>query len=100
MILNVPFIADLQSIQDRRQKIVNQNLRRQNIRRFDYDYRADELVLIRLPNPMKLQEHFTGPYTIRQVHTNGTVTIQIRENIIQRINIRRIKPLHSTLHRH
>ena len=49
---------------------------------------------------MKLQERFTGPYTIRQVHTNGTVTIQIRENIIQRINIRRIKPLHSTLHRH
>ena len=60
MILNVPFIADLQSIQDRRQKIVNQNLRRQNIRRFDYDYRVDELVLIRLPNPMKLQERFTA----------------------------------------
>ena len=67
MILNVPFIADLQSIQDRRQKIVNQNLRRQNIRRFDYDYRVDELVLIRLrvPNPIKVQERLTGPYTIR-----------------------------------
>ena len=38
MILNVPFITNLQSIQDRRQRIVNQNLRRQNALRFDYDY--------------------------------------------------------------
>jgi hypothetical protein len=35
---------------------------------------------------MKLQERFTGPYTIHQGHANGTVTIQIRENIIQCIN--------------
>jgi hypothetical protein len=55
MILNVPFITNLQSIQDRRQRIVNQNLRRQNARRFDYDYRVDdEEVLIRLANTIWL----------------------------------------------
>ena len=38
---------------------------------------------------------FTGPYAITQVHTNGTVTIRLSDNVTERINIRWIKPYHS-----
>ena len=33
-----------------------------------------------------------GPFTIEQVHANGTVTIMRRPNVYERINIRRIIP--------
>ncbi len=39
---------------------------------------------------MKLDERASGPYEIVQTHVNGTVTIQLRPGLTERINIRRI----------
>ena len=38
VLLNVPFIADLQELQDRRQPLIDENPRRQNARGRHYDY--------------------------------------------------------------
>ena len=43
-------------------------------------------------NPEKLGMRTTGPYTILQTHVNGTVTIELRPGISERLNIRRIIP--------
>ena len=92
MLLNIPFIADLQNLQQNRQQVVDSNLQRANLRRHDYDYTIGGQVLIKTVDPNKLQERYHGPYPIRQVHANGNVTIQLRPGITERINIRRIKP--------
>jgi hypothetical protein len=33
-----------------------------------------------------------GPFNITRVHANGTVTIALAPGVIERVNIRRIKP--------
>jgi hypothetical protein len=43
-------------------------------------------------NPSKLEDKAIGPFTIHQVHVNGTVTIQRTPYVRERINIRRIRP--------
>ena len=90
--LNIPFIADLQSIRLRRQELVDKNLQLQNRKRIQHDYRINEQILLSIPDPTKLEPKFIGPFTITQVHSNGTVTFQRRPHIVERINIRRIKP--------
>jgi hypothetical protein len=40
----------------------------------------------------KLGERTSGQYKIVQVHVNGTVTIQLRPGVTERINIRQIIP--------
>ena len=93
MLLNIPFIADLRQIQEHRQHIVHENLRRQNMRRYDYDYCINDMVLRRLKNPAHLQPRFDGPFRVIQVHSNGTLTILLRPNVIQRLNIRQLQPV-------
>ena len=39
----------------------------------------------------KLKPVWSGPFTIRQVHTNNTVTLQPPHGVIERITIRRLK---------
>ena len=92
MFLDIPIIANLQTIRDRRQVLINENLRRQNLKRRSFDYQPQQEVLVRIPNPTKLQDRAEGPYTIQQVHTNGTLTIQRGPHVTDRINIRRVIP--------
>ena len=92
MFLDVPFIANWQWIQGRRQQLVDEALRRQNSRRRHYDYIVDQQVLKDVHQPTKIGIRRTGPYRITQVHTNGNVTIELRPGITERINIRRISP--------
>ena len=33
-----------------------------------------------------------GPFPIVQVYTNGTIALQRRNNVLERINIRRLSP--------
>jgi len=43
-------------------------------------------------NPTKLGIRTSGPYNIKKVHVNGTVTMELRPGVSERINIRRIIP--------
>eukprot|EP00804_Cyclotella_cryptica_P018077 CCRYP_017618-RF/>CCRYP_017618-RF protein AED:0.32 eAED:0.31 QI:0/0/0/1/0/0/2/0/448 len=92
MFLNVPLIADWQAIARVREHHVNENLRRANRKRCHYDYAPGQQVLKKVHNPTKLGVRTEGPYTIERVHVNGNLTIQLRDGITERINIRRVLP--------
>ena len=92
MILNIPLVADLHAIQQRRQQIVDQRLLEANKHRFNYDYQVGDEVYKLSYKPNKLGQRAKGPYRIISVHTNGTVTIRLNQHTIERINIRRIRP--------
>ena len=94
-LLNIPVITDLENIKQRRQQIINANNTRENNRRIPHQYNIGDQILIKVPTPSKLQERFTGPHPITQVHDNGTITIQLQPNITQTINIRRVKPYNN-----
>ncbi len=94
MVLDLPLIADLQLIQERRQQLIDEQLIKANRRRFSHDYTIGDEVLKLAFKPKKLQPRATGPYRVVQVHANGTVTIRLTPHTIERISIRRIKPYH------
>ena len=96
MLLNIPFIADLQAIKANRQQVVNKNLQRENIRRFDFDYEINGKVLIKNNDPRKLDSIYQGHFTIQREHANKDVTIIRRPGVTKRINIRRLKPYRGT----
>jgi hypothetical protein len=92
MILNLPLITDLQQLQKRRQNLIDQRLIAANTKRFSHDYVVGEEVLKLQFHPDKLEPRTMGPCNITRVHANGTVTIALAPGVIERINIRRIKP--------
>ena len=40
----------------------------------------------------KLGPWINGPYRVTQTHVNGTLTIELRQGVTERINIRRVIP--------
>jgi len=96
MLLNIPLIADLHAIRERRQLIIDENLRKANAKRISHDYNVNELVLLIPQGTDKLDEKALGPFQIRRVHANGTVTLQIKPTVNKRVNIRRLKPYRSS----
>ena len=95
MFLNVPLIADWFAISQHRKQRVNESLRRQNQKRHSFDYIQGHRVLKKIHKPTKLGERNEGPFQINQVNANGTLTIQLRPGLFERINIRRVKPYHK-----
>jgi transposase InsO family protein len=92
MFLDVPYVADWQLIQQRRQQLVDEARRRINLKRRSYDYVVGQQVLKNIHAPTKLGLRKEGPYTITQVHTNGNITMELRPGVTERINIRRVSP--------
>jgi transposase InsO family protein len=92
MILNIPLITDLQLLQKRRQDLIDRRLLLANSKRFSYDYQPGDQVLKLTYQPDKLEPRATGPYAVARTHTNGTLSIEISPGVIERINIRRVKP--------
>ena len=79
----------------KREHLVNENFRRKNLRCRKSDYEINQKVLKKLHKPTKLGENHEGPYNIKQVNYNGNVTIKLRLNVTERINIRRVIPYHK-----
>ena len=92
MFLNVPFLADLQALKDRRQLIIDENLRRQKAKRRHYDYTIGDRVYVRAVDPAKMETQAIGPFPITQVHANGTLTIRRTAHVTERLNLRRVYP--------
>ena len=91
MLLNVPVLVDLETIRAN-QAVADKNNLTENRQRRYKNYQVGDEVLIITPLPTKMQERASGPYTIVNVHVNGTVTIERRPNVYERLSIRRIKP--------
>jgi hypothetical protein len=94
MFLNVPILADLHALHSKRTALVQRNLEIANRRRVRHDYLPGQRVAIKDVRS-KLGRQTDGPFPIVQVHTNGTVTIERRPGVRERINIRRLIPLRS-----
>ena len=92
MFLNIPIIADLKLIRDRRQLLIDKQLARANRRRFHKDYQPGDEVLKLVPDPNKLEPRAVGPYPIVRTHVNGTLTIRLSPLVTERLNVRRVKP--------
>ena len=92
MFLDVPYVADWQLIQQRRQQLVDEARRKINLKRRSYDYVVGQQVLKNIHAPTKLGLRKEGPYTITQVHTNGNITMELRPGVTERINICRVSP--------
>ena len=92
MFLNIPLIADWHAVTKRREHLVNENLMRENRKRRRHDYAVDNRVLKKCHNPTRLGLRTIGPFKVVQTHVNGTVTIELRHGVTERINIRRIIP--------
>lgn len=92
MFLDVPLVADIIAITQKRELAVNESLRKANLQRLNYDYNVNDQVLVKVFDPDKLDPRYEGPYQVLQVHVNGTLTIQRSPNITERISIRRLKP--------
>ena len=92
MFLNIPLVANWQAIVARREQHINDNLRCANKKRCQYDYTSGQKVLKKVHNPTKLGVRHSGPYAIERVHVTGTITIQLRPGLSERINLQRVIP--------
>ena len=87
MFLDVPLLANLEAIRNRRQQLIDQNLIRLNKIRIDHSYSIGDRVMVKTYDPIKLEERFHGPYPITTVYTNGTVKLQRNEAATEVFNI-------------
>ena len=91
MIFNIKHQANWEYIQNRKQDIINQNNRRENAKRIPHQYNKGDLVLLRIGTEHKYEQPYSGPHTISEVFSNGTVRIQ-KGPIVETVNIRRLQP--------
>ena len=54
ILMDVPLIADLDTIRGRRQQLIDENLIRLNKKRADHNYSVNDRVLIRVTDPVKM----------------------------------------------
>ena len=94
---DLPLLIDIIALQNTRQQLVDSRLLKENSSRIKHDYKIRDQVVRKMVSSLsdKLKPTFTGPHLILQVHTNGTVTIRLRHNVTEWINIRHIKPYHT-----
>ena len=94
-VLNTKFEADWKYIRDRKQKLIEQNNKRENAKRTIHEYQIGNRVLVAAKLDGKYQgDLWDGPYVIALVNNNGTVSLN-RGAYQETINIRRIKPYFS-----
>ena len=87
LFLDIPLIDDWKMIQQHRQTLFNAILLQMNKIRRIFDYIQGRRVLKKKHRPEKLGDITEGPYRITRVHTNGTVSIELRPNVTELINI-------------
>jgi hypothetical protein len=92
MFLNIPLIADSHAITQKREHLIHENLIRENQKRRRYDYLPGPHVLKKLWKLRKLDTRTSGPYRVLQTHVNGTVTIELRLGVSERLNRWRVIP--------
>ena len=96
MFLNIPLVADWQTIAQCREHHINENLHQSNARRRRYDYHQGQQVLKKVYNPTNLGVRTSGSFTIHRIHMNGIITIILCPRVNECINIRRILPFVDT----
>ncbi len=93
MCLDLPLYANLLTLNQHCQQLVNDCLVQANAQHIHHDYKVGNSILKKAILSLldKLQPYFTGPFRIVTVHTNGTVTICLSDSTAECINIHWIK---------
>jgi len=94
MLLNIKHQANWKFIKENKEKLIQQNNTNENKTRIEHTYQIGDEILLKADVKSKLGAPYIGPYIITQTYTNGTVKI-LRGSVIQRVNIRRIRPYFS-----
>jgi hypothetical protein len=78
MLFDIPFVADWQKNEERRQSLTNRGNQRKNAKQIDYDYKVGDKVLVINKGILRKAESAYGKesWTITTVHMNGTIRIQ------------------------
>ena len=97
MLMDVPLIADLYAIRGRRQLLIDDNLIRLKKKRADHNYSVNDRVLLRVVDPVKMEDRFTGTYRIARVFVNGTIDLELEPKIVRRFRIRKVVPYRGLL---
>ena len=84
-------------ITTRREHLVNENLRKANTKRRTFDHAPNQKVLKKQIKSNKLGAQTSIPYTINQVHSNGTATISLSESVTKQIHIRIVIPFRENI---
>ncbi len=92
MFLNVLLIADWHAITQKCAHLINENLMCENRKQKCYNYVPNQKVLKKRHKICKLGQKTSGPYKILQTHVNGTLTVELKSGISERLNIRRVIP--------
>ena len=74
----MPLVADWTTIANRRQQLIQENLRKQSLKRVSYDYKVGDKIL------KTIGTRTYGPYKIVQVHTNSKVTVKLNAHLSER----------------
>jgi hypothetical protein len=92
MLFDIPFIADLKTIGEHRQRLTDHDTDQENEGRIDYDYKVGQKILVRNEGIIRKAQSLwqKNPWTITTVHTNGNIKVQ-RRSKEERLNIRRVK---------
>jgi hypothetical protein len=92
MIINAIYLANWKDISNRRRTQIHKNNMNENKSRIPHEYSIGDSVYIRKSNVEQKLIPLQGPFVIKMVHANGTVTIRLSPTISERINIRRLHP--------
>ncbi len=93
MLFDIPFLAAWNKIGEYRQRQTDRNTLWENRSRRDWDYKVGDIVLLLKEGILRKGEskYESDPWTITEIHTNGTVRIQCGTKS-ERLNIRRVTP--------
>jgi hypothetical protein len=93
MLLNIPFKADWAAIQKRKQDLIGKGVvLRANQSRVPHQYCVGDAVFYHTPGKIpKMQQPQTGPHTVTQVYSNGTIRIR-QGSVEETINIQNVTP--------
>jgi hypothetical protein len=93
MLFDVPFLADWNKVGDYRQRQTDRNTACENRTCVEWDYAVGNKVLVRKEGILRKSEskYEKVPWTVSQVHRNGTIRIQCGTKS-ERLNIRRVTP--------
>jgi hypothetical protein len=99
MIMPTSYLANWKRIQQQKQHSTDMSTIRENATRIKHIYKAgDKVLLISDKLSSKLAPAHTGPIKIvdpSKQQINGTVKIRRSPNIVETINIRRLRPFRS-----
>jgi len=92
MLLGTQYKANWAETRLRGQSLIDKGVVRENKGRIQHDYEVGEKVLYTLPGIIpKMDQPRDGPSIVKQVHVDGTLTIQ-RGSVTDRVNIRNLSP--------